>query len=427
MATALDAKGERETPTVYVASLDSPDRTPLAQMHSRMVYAPPGYLLFVEEARCWRRHSTPRASSSAANRSGLPKVSRITERSATRASPCPSNGVLAYHGRGDDFQPRLARSARKRDRHGMGRAELRHDADLAVTANASPSTWSIRESAPADIWIYDVSRGTPIRFTTDPADESAPVWSPDGRRILFRSERSGAPNSVHRRHSRWHRRAGLPGRVTAECAAAEPDGLVGRWPMDRVHQQFSSDRSETCGCCRLPAIASRGPCRHPLRRIRRQFSPDSAWVAFVSNESGTPEVYVAPVRQPGDKRPISIGGGTTPRWRNDGRELYYASAGNRSIMAVADRPGPTIKAGTPTRLFSLGAELATRPNPRNTAYDVTPDGQRFLVSVPAGEPVSSRITVVQNWTAAHEEPVIRLRSNSASRSVRFAPRRRLRR
>jgi hypothetical protein len=131
-----------------------------------------------------------------------------------------------------------------------------------------------------------------------------------------------------------------------------------------------------------------------------QFSPDSAWIAFVSSESGAPEVYVAPVSQPGDKRPISRGGGTTPRWRKDGQELYYASAGNRSIMAVSIQPGSTVKAGIPRRLFALGTELAARPNPRNTVYDVTPDGQRFLVSVPAGEPMSSRITVVQNWTAA---------------------------
>ena len=99
--------------------------------------------------------------------------------------------------------------------------------------------------------------------------------------------------------------------------------------------------------------------------------------------------------QPGDKRPISVGGGTTPRWRKDGRELYYASAGNRSIMAVPIEPGATIKAGAPTRLFSLGTELATRPNPRNTAYDV--DARRAAVS---GQRSGRRTVVVTNHRRA---------------------------
>jgi hypothetical protein len=97
-----------------------------------------------------------------------------------------------------------------------------------------------------------------------------------------------------------------------------------------------------------------------------------------------------------------LGGGTTPRWRKDGRELFYASLANQSIMAVPIEPGASIRAGTPQRLFFLGGDRATRPNPRNAVYDVTPDGQRFLISAPAGEPVSSRITVMLNWTAGLE-------------------------
>ena len=153
----------------------------------------------------------------------------------------------------------------------------------------------------------------------------------------------------------------------------------------------------------MPAVGDRKPVPFANTRFDEydgKFSPDSAWIAFVSSESGTPEVYVAPVGPDGEKRPISIGGGTTPRWRKDGRELYYASAGNRSIMAVPIQLGSTINVGAPTRLFFLGTDMATRPNPRNTAYDVSPDGQRFLVSVPAGEQISSRITVVMNWSAA---------------------------
>ena len=224
------------------------------------------------------------------------------------------------------------------------------------------------------------------------------MWSSDGRRLLFRSERSGAPNLFVKPFGR-HRRTGVSGIFTAQRATDEPGRLVGGRPLDRLCQRFDQTLRDLW---LVPLDGERKP--QPLSATRfdeydAKFSPDSAWVAFVSSESGTLEVYVAPVGQLGDKRPMSVGGGTTPRWRHDGRELFYASAGNRSIMMVPIQPGATLKAGAPTRLFSLGAEFAARPNPRNNAYDVTPDGQRFLVSLPAAEPGSSRITVVQNWTA----------------------------
>lgn len=131
-----------------------------------------------------------------------------------------------------------------------------------------------------------------------------------------------------------------------------------------------------------------------------RFSPDSQWIAFTSTESGSTEVYVASLQEPGNKHRISLDGGSTPRWRRDGRELYYVSPDNRSIFAVSIETVPTFKSGLPTRLFSVGAVPAARDRARSVAYDVTPNGQRFLVSVPAGEPASSRVTVVLNWMAA---------------------------
>jgi dipeptidyl aminopeptidase/acylaminoacyl peptidase len=129
-----------------------------------------------------------------------------------------------------------------------------------------------------------------------------------------------------------------------------------------------------------------------------RFSPDARWLAFASSESGASEVYVAPVGHPEAKQRISVGGGTTPRWGAGGRELFYAAADNRSIMSVAIEPGPIVKAALPVPFLSFGTPAAV-DRARNVAYDVTPDGQRFLVSTPAGEPASSRITVVLNWPA----------------------------
>ena len=400
MATSLDAKGVRETPTVYVASFDSPDRKPLAQLHSKMVYAPPGYLLFVQDGTLLAQSFDPAALELRGEpvriAEGVPHYRTI----GNAGFSVSSNGVLAYNGAGDTFHVvwydrRGNATESEWAAQSYGEMKISPDGQRVAVAVVDPRIGT------GDIWIYDVARGTPVRFTSDLVHEDTPVWSHDGRRILFRSERSGAPNLFIKTFGddEGAEEQVFPG---ASPLSAQPLSPMD-WSADGRWIAYVSNSSRSArDLWLLPLAGDRKP--QPLSATRfdeydAQFSPDSAWIAFVSSESGTPEVYVAPVRQPGDKRPISVGGGTTPRWRKDGRELYYASAGNRSIMAVPIEPGATIKAGAPTRLFSLGAELASRPNPRNTAYDVTPDGQRFLVSVPAGEPVSSRITVVLNWAA----------------------------
>jgi Tol biopolymer transport system component len=134
------------------------------------------------------------------------------------------------------------------------------------------------------------------------------------------------------------------------------------------------------------------------------FSPDSRWLAYVSTEAGSPEVYVAPVGRAGERQRISSGGGISPRWRRDGREFFYASPDGRAIFAVPVQSTPTFRTGTPSRLFLINAPAAARfARGRNIVYDVAPDGQRFLISLPVEDPSASSVTVVLNWMAALNE------------------------
>jgi len=397
MATALDANGVRVTPTVYVASLDSTDRKALAQTHSKMVYAPPGYLLFVNEGALLAQPFDAAALELRGEPATVTEGVAYYRTLGTAGFTVSANGALAYHSAGDAFHLVWYDRRGNATESGLpaqGYSEMRFspDGQRVAVAVVDPRIGT------GDIYVYDVAHGTPIRFTSDLVHEDTPVWASDGRRLLFRSERSGAPNLFIKPFGGTEQQV-FPGSSPLSARPMSPAD----WSADGRWIAYVSASDQTLRDLWLvPLEGERKP--QPLSATRfdeydAKFSPDSAWVAFVSSESGALEVYVAPVGQLGDKRPVSVGGGTTPRWRHDGRELYYTSAGNRSIMMVPIQPGPTLKAGTPSRLFSLGAEFATRPNPRNTAYDVTPDGQRFLVSVPAAEPVSSRITVVQNWTA----------------------------
>jgi Tol biopolymer transport system component len=123
-------------------------------------------------------------------------------------------------------------------------------------------------------------------------------------------------------------------------------------------------------------------------------------MAFVSNESGASELYVAPLRGSGEKKRISIGGGVSPRWRRDGKELFYVAPDSNSIMAVPVATKPAFTAGTPVALFSTRRDSGPRRRVREVSYDVSWDGQRFLVNTPPEQQPLPGITVVLNWTSA---------------------------
>jgi len=128
----------------------------------------------------------------------------------------------------------------------------------------------------------------------------------------------------------------------------------------------------------------------PFNQTSPRFSPDGRWIAYESEESGDSEVYVALTEGGAQKRRLSPGGGRLPRWRKDGKELYYVAPGNL-IMAVSVTPGPAWQGGEPRPLFRLGEEIEN--------YDVAPDGSRFLMSQPAEKSQASLLRVIVNWPA----------------------------
>jgi dipeptidyl aminopeptidase/acylaminoacyl peptidase len=132
-----------------------------------------------------------------------------------------------------------------------------------------------------------------------------------------------------------------------------------------------------------------------------RFSPDGRWVAYRSNESGQFEVYVVPFPGPGGKWQVSNGGGLFPRWRRDGKELFYLSPGNKAVVAVPmDASGTSVDVGMPKRLFDAHMRTSNYHGyGSGDVYDVFPDGQRFLLNVAVNDPMPSPIRVITNWTS----------------------------
>jgi len=246
---------------------------------------------------------------------------------------------------------------------------------------------------PTQLWVYDLARDTLTRLTFEGGNNHAPVWTPDGKRIAFYSDREGLPTRIF-----WQLADGGGGleRLTSGGEGGNP--VVQSWSADgqllvfhQVHLQTQRDIM----VFRLSDRKVEPFLRTPFTEGGARFSPDGRWLAYASNESGRPEVYVQPYPGPGGKWQISTDGGAEPVWNRNGRELFYRS-GNK-MMAVETTTQPTFSAGKPRMLFE--GQYLTNDFPNlSAAYDVSGDGQRFLmVKETEAARSTAQINVVLNW------------------------------
>jgi Tol biopolymer transport system component len=247
---------------------------------------------------------------------------------------------------------------------------------------------AIREEN-TDVWIQDISRVTLARLTFETSEDETPVWTPDGRRVTYSADRSGQPRAVY-----WK---AADGSGTEErLLTSDSHSHVSSWSPDGRALVFTDFHAVTRGdIWVLPLEGKRTPrpfLRTPFNERAARFSPDGRWLAYVSNESGRDEIYVQPFPGPGGKWQISASGGTEPVWSRDGRELFYRNA--ERMMAANILSGETFSAENPRLLFE-GRFVPTRRG--DAAYDVSPDGQRFLMVKRVQESIPTQLNIVLNW------------------------------
>ena len=240
----------------------------------------------------------------------------------------------------------------------------------------------------SDIWIYDIPRGTLTRLTFEGGD--IPRWMPDGKRVAFGSRRAGGPENLF-----WKAADGSG--PAEQLTESERRQLPSSWSPDGQVLAFG-ELHPTTGyeIWVLPLQGERKPRPFLQTQFSERapvFSPDGHWLAYTSNESGRSEVYVQPYPGPGGKWQISNEGGNEPLWAKNGRELFYRDGDK--MMAVPVTTQPTFRAGAPTLLFEGQYHNDFNWSPPN--YDVTPDGQRFLMIQPGEQEAATQINVVLNW------------------------------
>jgi len=228
-----------------------------------------------------------------------------------------------------------------------------------------------------DVYLTDLARGEPTRLTFDAGIDSTPIWSPNGDRIIFRSGRKGV-------YDLYVKSSNLEGSEALLYVNQDPQNGHDLWVL-ALDGESKVDRKP------YPFLQT------PSDESQASFSPDGRWVAYQSNEGGPMEIYVQPFPGPGGKRQLSNAGGASPRWRRDGRELFYLSPDAR-LMAVPIRAqGSTLEADPPVPLFQtrLSGALGGIAGNVRPQYDVAADG-RFLMSITTEETISP-ITVILNW------------------------------
>jgi Tol biopolymer transport system component len=378
----------RTEDALYVASLDSEESTRLFQANSRFAYAPPGYLLYVRDETLL---AVPFDATLRKIKGGpVPLAQQVLYYPNTGSGvfSISDNGVLAFQAGSAPIVSQLDwfdRSGRRVGTVGLpGDYEdprLSPDGSVVAVNRIDPSNGT------TNIWLLGIKRDTAARFTFSASFDHYAAWSPDGGRIAFDTNRNGAADiymkaltgSSEERQLLHSDQAKAPTDWTPDGRALVYERLDSKTKSDLWLLPLAGDRTP------IPIV------RTDANEVDGRVSPDGRWIAYASDESGKWEIYVAAFPGPGDRWQVSNGGGSQPMWRRDGKELFYLGA-DRRLTAVAVTQGARFEAGPPQPLFQTRSRYTG-----NIAYDVTADGQRFLVNTLIGAEGISPITVEVNW------------------------------
>lgn len=380
---------------ICIGSLDSLDHTMLFENALNATYAPPGFLLFLRNQSLMAQPFSTNTFETSGDAVPIVEDVAVNRASFRGVFSTSDNGMLAYQSGGDSGTWHLQWA----DRDGKvienlpGQAtflepEISPDGKRIVVAFAD-----LNGGSNIDVWILDTVRGTRTRLTFDPASASMPIWTPDGRRIIYISNRKGK-SDIYMKSADGSGNAEvvLEDDTDKTWPSISPDGRYLAYER-RVNGSTTGDDIWV-----LPLFGDRKPfplVQSPFLDATPAISPDGKWLAYSSDENHRREIYITPFPDGGGKWQASTAGGLSPKWRGDSKELYFLSY-DASLNAVdVSAAAGSVALGTPHPLF-----FDTLQGANFGPYDVSPDGKRFLLNGAGGlEGGATPLTLLTNWTA----------------------------
>jgi Tol biopolymer transport system component len=386
------APSDSSTDAVYYASVDGRENRKLFTSQSNALYAD-GFLLFMRGGQLMAQSFDPAKGTLSGEIQNL--ASGVMEDASTwhMDASAASNGLLVFSNGGTGDQQMVWV-----DRNGKQIGTVVKKVANLVSFKLSPQADRIAleiDNGPGahDIWVYDVAREVQTRLTFGPVENDGPIWSPDGKWIVYTAFESNMHTKLYRKPSDG---SGAPELLLSDDQVATATD----WSRDGKYLLYA--RGPSANYWEIWALPLEGE-RKPWLVVPRSapgsyaeqghLSPDGHWLAYTSGESGSPEAYVVAFRGGQGKWQVSTNGGYQPQWSHDGKELFFFNQATRSVFSV-----PLKEVGGGLQ-FGAAQQLASNSTSSQVGfYDVTPDGKKILLNL-VSQQVSQSVTVVTNFTA----------------------------
>jgi eukaryotic-like serine/threonine-protein kinase len=386
--TAINLSGRKDLYAIWVGALNSNEKRLILKTQGNAAYVDPGYLLFYKDRTLFAQgfdlknlKLTGEPTPIFPDIAFLPRISKA-------AFSAASSGLLMAQKEGESSVSQLMWFDRAGHEAGVaakpgvfGNIELSPDGKLVASDTTDPGSLN------TDIYVYNVGSAETKRLTFDPAIDSMPIWSPDEKQLVF-SDNRDAQFDMYMKNSDG-----------SQEEKRIPQAGTDRFPNDWSHdgKYILYERGADLWYVSLSDLKATEFLKSGSTLRTGRFSPDGKWVAYASNESGKWEIYVTSFPEAHGKWQVSNAGGTQPRWRGDGKELFYLSPDDK-LMSVSVKTGANFDAGTPGALFqAYPREFGATSE--QFFYDVTKDGQKFLINTQLRS-AKTPISVVLNWTAS---------------------------